>query len=144
MDILTALGALTTAIKATKLAGDAVIQAATADLALAAARAKSELAEQLQRNARLEAENRALTEQLALQQDMAFEENVCWRKLPDGSRDGPFCPRCLDGKGKAAHMGAQRGPYITDYYACTVCDYRADDPHGTPKKSLNQRPRQDY
>ena len=50
---------------ATMVAGDAVIQAATSDLLLAAARAKAELADQLQANAQLREQNRLLSEQLA-------------------------------------------------------------------------------
>lgn len=92
-----------------------------------------------QENVRLRGEIADLQRRLELREEMVFEENVYWLR-PKGARttrEGPFCPACLDDRGKVIRLQVHRNDYSTDYYECPVCQCRADDPHGTPVKDPN-------
>lgn len=47
-----------------------------------------------QENLELTKLNRGLEEKLSLRQSMVLEDGVYYRKTPDGSKEGPFCPVC--------------------------------------------------
>ena len=123
---------------------NAAITKATAELKLEGAQLMSEKAELTERAAKLLEENARLREQLSLRDALVFEENVYWKNTSSDQREGPFCPACFDDKGKAIRMQDERDEFIDDFYECTVCHYRAIDPHGTPKKDPNRLRRQDY
>src|SRR5437870_8782218 len=60
-------------------------------------------------NVRLRKENLELREASRDREEMYFEDNYWWRKRADGSREGPFCPRCWEGNQKPVRM-LDRGP----------------------------------
>ena len=58
-------------------------------------------------------ENLALKEQIASnnqKENLIFRDNMYWKKLEDGSEDGPFCSGCYDAKKTLIRMHVhQRG-----------------------------------
>lgn len=125
--------AIKDAAKAANRINDAALLEAMANLKLEG----SELAEQ---NAKLRDENRELKEKLSVKEELVFKKNLYWKENPDGSiSEGPFCPRCFPEKHKAVQMVEVRGEYITDYYACPVCNTKISDADGTPRKPIQPR-----
>lgn len=92
---------------------DAELKQRLADVQMEGAR----LAEE---NARLRQELIELREQLRTRQEMQYQDNVYWRQSGQGSREGPFCPKCLDGDGKPARMSDRADD---DFWRCPVCSY---------------------
>lgn len=91
-----------------------------AELDMRLAGVRVECAKLAEENARLRDELTALREQTSLRAAMEFRENVYWRKGDGMERsEGPFCPKCLDGTGKAARMAVREE---SDYWRCLVCD----------------------
>lgn len=78
-------------------------------------------------NARLRQELADLREQAKIRQEMRYQSNVYWRQLGEGKSEGPFCPKCLDGNGKAARMSD-----FADFHAwiCPVCNCSIQKPGG--------------
>jgi len=56
-----------------------------------------------QENAELREELLTLKEAAKLRDVMVFHDNVYWMTR-DGKEEGPFCPKCWDGDGKAVRM----------------------------------------
>jgi len=82
-------------------------------------------------NAKLRQELIGLREQSQTRQEMRHRDNVYWRQVgTDGKAEGPFCPKCLDGTGKAARM-AQRPDDA--FWRCPVCSFVQRRP-GSPKR----------
>jgi hypothetical protein len=54
-------------------------------------------------------ENAELRRRLSLAEDFDFENEVYWKPLKDGERDGPFCPSCKGGEGKSRACGSETG-----------------------------------
>lgn len=92
---------------------DAELKHKLADVQMEGAR----LAEE---NARLRQELIALQEQVRTRQEMQYRDNVYWRQAGQGEREGPFCPKCLDGDGKPARMSDRADD---DCWRCPVCRY---------------------
>lgn len=70
-------------------------------------------------NGRLRQELADLREQARTRQQMQYENNVYWRQTTEGKREGPFCPKCLDGNNKPSRMSD-----FSDFHAwiCPVCN----------------------
>lgn len=68
----------------------------------------------------LREENIVLKEQLKEKQkhNLQFIDNLYWELQEDGSKIGPYCPACLDGKGKAVRMIKN---YEFNFFICSVC-----------------------
>ncbi len=75
-------------------------------------------------NARLREENTNLRARQDAHKDMVPDHNVYWLE-PD--RDGPYCPKCLDGDDRRVRMGKQIG-VGSPYWECPVCLRREDTP----------------
>lgn len=90
---------------------DAELKQKLADVQLEGAK----LAEE---NARLRQELIELREQVRTRQEMQHQDNVYWRQSGQGRREGPFCPKCLDGEGKAARMSDRPDDH---WWRCPVC-----------------------
>lgn len=58
-----------------------------------------ECANLAEENARLRQELMDLREKTRARQEMEFRDNVYWRLSEDARKEGPFCPKCLDGDG---------------------------------------------
>ncbi len=72
----------------------------------------------------------ASLEALLLQRgEMVFQENVYWRVLSGSTRDGPFCPACLDGNGKAARLINRSDDH---WWRCPVCESTVEKPGSDP------------
>ena len=69
-------------------------------------------------NARMRQELVEMRQQVQTRQEMKWRENVYWRELDGGNTEGPFCPKCLDGSGKASRM-AERSE--DTFWRCPVC-----------------------
>jgi hypothetical protein len=65
---------------------------------------------------------RDLRARLRSHEGMKWQHNVYWRGEGD-SREGPFCPSCLDGKGQAIRMATSR-----QRWRCTSCGHSQDTP----------------
>jgi len=57
---------------------------------------QQELLEMQKKISDLEEENKELKGKLQIKENIYFENNACWFKKDDGSKDGPFCTRCWD------------------------------------------------
>ena len=79
-----------------------------------------ECANLAEENARLRQDLMQLREERQVRQEMEYRSNVYWRSSDTGVTEGPFCPKCLDGAGRAARMSNEPG---YDYHRCPVCDY---------------------
>jgi regulator of replication initiation timing len=77
-----------------------------------------ECAKLAEENARLRQELIELREQTQTRQEMEYHDNVYWRQLPGGKREGPFCPKCIDGDRKKARMSERRDD---NFWRCPVC-----------------------
>ena len=66
----------------------------------------------------LREENLELKQSLSKQQEynMVFEDNCYWNYKEDGTKEGPYCSACWDGKDKAIRMKID-----SNYYQCTNC-----------------------
>ena len=71
-------------------------------------------------NARLRQELTEVREHAQARQEMQYRDNVYWRQAGQGKREGPFCPKCLDGDGKAARMSDRADDQC---WRCPVCSY---------------------
>jgi hypothetical protein len=78
-------------------------------------------------NARLRQELIDLRQQVDTRQQMEFRDNVYWRLSLQGKGEGPFCPKCLDGDGKAARMVD-----APNHWECPVCDFTTRKPGSDP------------
>ena len=79
-----------------------------------------ECAKLAEENARLRQELIELREQAQTRQEMEYHDNVYWRQPTGGKREGPFCPKCLDGDRKKARMSDS---HDNPFWNCPVCDY---------------------
>lgn len=86
--------------------------------------------EMLEAVRRLEGENRDLRGRLALREQLRFVTDRYWREKPDGTREGPFCSRCMDKGGDLVHLHPHEDSGGTGFICpvCQVCVYdtRAD------------------
>ena len=105
-----------------KKLNDASVLKATAELNLECAEMISEKADLTQQNAALREELARLRQQLsAREEELAFEGNVYWKRKDDGSREGPFCPKCFHDKEKVVPMQAEQAEFMADYYESPLC-----------------------
>jgi regulator of replication initiation timing len=67
-------------------------------------------------NMALRAKNRELEEALSVKESLKWDGSVYWRELPDGEKEGPYCPRCYDVDDRLVrvHEGGQ-------YWFCNAC-----------------------
>lgn len=79
-------------------------------------------------NAKLREELVDLRDQRKTRQEMHYQNNAYWRQLGDGKSEGPFCPKCLDGDGKAARMSDYADWHAWD---CPVCRCSISKPGGS-------------
>jgi hypothetical protein len=89
-----------------------------AELKQKLATVQMECANLAEENARLRHDLLALREQTQVRQDMAYQDNVYWRRLAGKQPDGPFCPKCLDGSDKVARMTVEHEDHC---WRCHVC-----------------------
>jgi hypothetical protein len=61
-------------------------------------------------------------EREAAKKTMIFEDGVRWKKLPDDSQEGPFCPRCFDRDGKEIRLHEHFG----SRWYCLTCNQGYD------------------
>jgi hypothetical protein len=59
-----------------------------------------------------------LEEKIKLKGEVSYNNNSCWRKLSDGTTDGPYCSGCWDDKRKLIHLNKMLG---TAHWLCPVC-----------------------
>ena len=83
-------------------------QLKNAELKQKLAAVQVESAKLAEENARLRQELIDLREQAQTRQEMEYHDNVYWRQFAEGEREGPFCPKCLDGERKKARMSDRR------------------------------------
>jgi len=88
-----------------------------------------ECAKLAEENARLRQELIELREHAQTRQEMQYQDNVYWRQSGQGTREGPFCPKCLDGEGKAARMSDRADDHC---WRCPVCRYAIMKPGRDP------------
>ena len=74
-----------------------------------------ECVELAQENARLREKVSRLEMAATTSHEMVFRDNVYWMRHGDGTVEGPYCPKCWGGEGKAVPMMEQ-----THWY-CVVC-----------------------
>lgn len=84
-----------------------------------------ECAKLAEENARLRQELIDLRQRVQTRQEMHHQHDVYWRQSGE-KREGPFCPKCLDGEGKAARMSDRSDD---DYWRCPVCAYLIEKPN---------------
>jgi hypothetical protein len=102
-----------------------------AELKQSLATVQVECAKLAEENARLRQELVDLRERAEIRRTMTYAGNVYWREV-DGHREGPFCPKCLDGDNKAARM-AERAD--DRYWRCAVCAYSSEIPGQAPRQT---------
>jgi len=78
-----------------------------------------ECAKLAEENARLRQELIDLREQVQVHEEMHYHDNVYWRPVGGGKREGPFCPKCFNGNSKASRMTERSN---ADWWKCPVCD----------------------
>ncbi|MCI0650431.1 MAG: hypothetical protein L0Z55_00960 [Planctomycetes bacterium] len=104
-----------------------------ADLKLKLAAVQMECAKLSEDNAQLRQELVDLRKQAEVRQEMDYANDVYWRVAGEGKRDGPFCPKCLDGKAMLARMSNQASDR---YWRCHVCDHVIEKSgRGSPRNS---------
>lgn len=72
----------------------------------------------LEENATLRRELAELRERQRRRSEMRFEDNVYWRGDSGQKREGPFCPKCLDGSEKDVPLADRRDDH---WWRCAVC-----------------------
>lgn len=79
---------------------------------------QGELADALQRMRKLQEEVDQLKAKLRLREEMVWDEKMgaYFRAGASDTKEGPFCPKCLDGEVKVIRMAKWDGDY-----RCTVC-----------------------
>jgi FtsZ-binding cell division protein ZapB len=70
-------------------------------------------------NVHLRQELLDIREKQQTRETMEHRNNAYWRKLEDGKSEGPFCPKCFDGNGKASRMAERPGDHC---WRCPVCN----------------------
>lgn len=119
----------TAAIDAVKKAIGLARNANLADLEKVLLDLRDDIATLRDANLDLRNENRELRERLARRETLEFAENVYWRPAADGTRDGPFCPKCYGTHDKANRLGFHEGSLpgytTTRRYNCAVCGFSA-------------------
>ena len=68
-------------------------------------------------------------------EQMQFESNVYWRVADAAPREGPFCPKCLDGNHKSVRLMERNDDHC---WRCNVCDTAIVKPGPSPY-ALQQR-----
>ncbi len=119
-------------LEAIKLANEAVEKLKNAEANAAMATVKMEMAHLAEENGRLREENLKLREAAQLRDSMVPRDNVCWRQLPSGEEEGPYCPSCWDGERKPVRL-ADEDSYR---WTCTVCTKQRWKPDG--RKRYNE------
>jgi hypothetical protein len=59
---------------------------------------------------------------------MVFDKNVYWRE-GGTNRDGPYCPKCLDGNDKASRLADRSDDH---WWRCPVCGLSIEKPGPAP------------
>jgi len=95
-----------------------------ADLKQKIANVQVECAKLAEENAHLRQELLEFREQKKVRQNMEFVESVYWR-ANDGKREGPFCPKCLDGNERSSRMADRHDDHC---WRCAVCGYAIQKP----------------
>ncbi|MEX2206766.1 MAG: hypothetical protein WEF50_11115 [Myxococcota bacterium] len=134
MDLPQAISSLIAVANALKLAGNAAIQTAIADLNLVAARVTTDLAAELRKNAELQEQNRDLSQRLALRRELKKDPvgNFYWRGAPEEG-DGPYCTGCADSEGLAMRLHHHLHPHNPDQFWCPKCKVAVRDPNSPTK-----------
>ena len=73
----------------------------------------------------------SLEAQISQRTEMVFEQNVYWRMASGSTKEGPFCPRCLDGSGTAARLIDRSDDH---WWRCAVCDSSIEKPGPDPAR----------
>jgi len=125
MSALVALGA--TAAEAVKTAISLVRKGDLAALEKVLLDLRDDIAKLRDANIELRNENRDLREKLNTREGLTFAENVWWKLLDNGGREGPYCPKCYGDRDKAVRMGYHVYNFGPNYgvsrkYTCPVCD----------------------
>ena len=68
---------------------------------------------------KLESKKDTLKEKFKIEDNIIFENNVCWIKKKDGSKEGPFCSVCIEKDGKPIHLHCEEQD--PDTYYCPAC-----------------------
>ncbi len=118
--IASALSSITAATEIVKLLRSGTLTLEKAEAQLKLAEVIVALAEAKVVIADLQGELAALRERVETIGSMEHKDNAYWRKRPDGTLEGPFCPKCRDGAGKAARM-SDRDP--DPWWRCPVCKH---------------------
>lgn len=94
---------------------------------------QKDLLETKEKYQNLAIENRSLHEKLKLQGELTFKKAYYFRRLSDGSEEGPYCPTCLDDNHKfiRLHLIDVEEP---DSYYCKVCKNHHEPPEVTHEK----------
>ena len=65
---------------------------------------QAEIIRVVEENMQLKAQVKELSKKLTIQETLEFKEEAYWRKLEDGTEDGPFCTSCWDSEQKLIRM----------------------------------------
>ena len=79
----------------------------------------------------LSEENAELRAKLRQRDGMRFEHDVYWRQLQGEEREGPYCPKCMDGDGRTARLVDRDA-----YWKCPVCAHRQLRPGHLPPSAF--------
>jgi hypothetical protein len=86
--------------------------------------AQKELLQMQKKIQDIETEKADLLRKLEIRSDIFFENNVYWRKMGGDKKEGPYCSRCWDEKGKLIHMHNDG-----DSFFCPACGVGTDTHH---------------
>ena len=75
-------------------------------------------------NAELVRENAELKRQQSQAPELVFRDAMYWKMKPDGTPEGPFCPKCYNSNGKVVPLGEELNDYDKlEGYRCSVCKW---------------------
>jgi hypothetical protein len=87
-------------------------------------------------NAHLREGLSTLREHAQLREKMTYFDNAYWTNKGDGQRAGPFCPKWLDGDGKAVRMEVRQDDHC---WRCHVCQRAIVRPDVAPRAAVRRR-----
>lgn len=90
---------------------------------------QQEAMEQQEAIHRLTEELRDARAKLAQREAMSWDHNVYWRGDGKG-REGPFCPKCLDGEERIARMANLEADIYGFVWKCPCCNHQVSMPKG--------------
>ena len=123
-EAMAAISGFKIAMDTVKTLGQAAKTAGNHELYQQAAELSMQLLEYAQQIAEMKSELQQLRDGLKIREKLIHEEgsNLYFRRLPDGTKDGPYCMRCADVDLRLVRVIQNLGSFGMKTFNCPQCE----------------------